>query len=184
METKSPQKSAQDQSPSIAASSRISNFHLNDGAKWGDYGARRHMAEVEGRITHAIPTYIGTWSPNYPTTGLFEMFVEKRVGVRISGTIKDVIGTASFDGIIRSNTVHDGIIGATTIHFSKQYDQDAILIGGEKNPIHYKGKQKDGRTIGTYTFESDKTDIRPFWMYEFEKVAGSVYQLLRADKTL
>jgi hypothetical protein len=132
------------------------------------------MAEVEGRITHAIPTYIGTWSPNYPTTGLFEMFVEKRVGVRISGTIKDVIGTASFDGIIRGST----------ISFSKQYDQDAILIGGEKNPIHYKGKQKDGRAIGTYTFESDRTEVRPFWMYEFERVAGSMRQLLRADKTL
>ncbi|MDO8660363.1 MAG: hypothetical protein Q7K43_00600, partial [Candidatus Woesearchaeota archaeon] len=59
----------------------------------------------QGRIVDAKPDYVGTWSHCEPSRGYFELFIQKRSGETISGTIEDLLGTARFEGKVNAHGI-------------------------------------------------------------------------------
>jgi hypothetical protein len=111
----------------------------------------RRRAAITGRITDGKPDYIGTWSIEIPTLGLFEMYVDQRKGANFSGTIVDVNGSAVFAGQQTPEAVR----------FRKVYDSRAVVAGGCESPLDYEGQRRNGRYEGQY-------GPGYFWMREFD----------------
>ena len=111
---------------------------------------RKYRAIKEGRITDGNPDFIGTWSVRIPVQGLFEIYIKKRKGTRISGIMEDSCGTATVEGEITD----------TRMWFVKRYDADAVSIGGFPH-LRYEGERQNGTIKGTYYSEE-------YGEYEFE----------------
>ncbi len=56
----------------------------------------------KGRITDETPDFVGTWEigVNAPSTGYFEMIVQRSDNGKVTGTIEDCIGSAHFEGVL------------------------------------------------------------------------------------
>jgi hypothetical protein len=123
-----------------------------------DVAKRKHDAVMKGRITQKVPDFIGSWAPDIPASGLFEMFIEKRKGSAISGTIEDTYGPASFSGKLTANEVE----------FTKQYDpQTSIIPAVEKGRMLYAGSPELYGIIRG-TFRSDG-NMGFFEMHKFKE---------------
>lgn len=86
---------------------------------------RLHSIITTGRIdTKKVPDYVGSWSLSgvYPPIyGLFEMFIQKNDSGNIEGVIKDVLGDASFKGV-----VDEGRLFFSKI-YTRVYDENTFL---------------------------------------------------------
>jgi hypothetical protein len=87
-------------------------------------------AKEFGRVTpEKMPDFIGNFDNSLPK-GLFEMFIEEREGDNISGTIEDVYGTATFEGVLSD----------TEIRFTKHYIPEKSSIEASDCDLMYKGE--------------------------------------------
>lgn len=121
----------------------------------------RYKAVSEGRVTDAIPSYIGTFDHYVPERGLFEMFIRDRKpngkgSDEISGTIEDTFGSSTFTGIISEGR----------ITFEKRYCHEAVKAGGFDEYIFYSGSIRNGSVFGL--FETASGHSSNFRMYEFD----------------
>ena len=115
---------------------------------------RKYRAIKEGRITDGDPDFVGTWNIRIPAQGLFELYIQKRDGRRISGIIEDACGSATFEGESTD----------TEIWFVKRYDDDAISIGGW-SIFFYAEERQNGTVKGTY-YSEDHPGKQEFEMTE------------------
>lgn len=125
---------------------------------------RRYNAVTQWRVIPGRnPDLIGTWSLNIRTRGLFEMYIEEREGIRISGKIEDTLGTANFTGERSSSG----------IWFIKEYDLRSS-DGNSVSPdlILYEGDLVEGRFQGRFRFlrtKSPPSDKTNFILYQGSK---------------
>ncbi|MBI5880729.1 hypothetical protein HZB90_01215 [archaeon] len=130
-----------------------------------------HLIE-EGRLTNATPDYVGTWEFYTPSKGYFEMFVAERNGERITGTIEDCLGSATFTGTINKEG----------IEFVKEYDPQRCASGASSKPIRYKAARQGNEFFGHWFYGGmgspfylvKKPKAKPVtmatrWVYLFEK---------------
>lgn len=82
---------------------------------------RKYTALTQGRIIpEDTPAYIGTWDPEVPENGLFEVYpMGTRKDGTIFGLIEDTIGTANFSGRFT-----DGQINFVKAYVAKESDMD------------------------------------------------------------
>lgn len=87
-------------------------------------------AEILGRIVpEKSPNYIGNFDHDY-SKGVFEMYIERNEGGNIRGTIEDVYGTATFEGVLSH----------TEISFTKHYIPEKSSVEASDSDLEYKGK--------------------------------------------
>jgi hypothetical protein len=96
-----------------------------------------HMME-QGRITDATPDYVGIRDYCFPSKRYFEMFVRKRKGNKISGTIEDCLGSATFTGTEN----------ARGIEFVKTYDSQRCTSEADPKPVRYKAARQGNEFYG------------------------------------
>ncbi len=116
---------------------------------------KREIRLIEsGRVVNTRdPDFVGLWDIQTPFHGYFEMFVDTRgANGNISGTIEDLIGSATFEGI-----VSDG-----EIRFRKKYiahSPDAL-----REEIDYVGRKSGRFYRGNYGVSSWRRMRVPFLM--------------------
>jgi len=126
----------------------------------------------EGRIVNdRKPDYIGTWRVVLPSEGYFEVFVENEKNGNIKGIIEDCLGTAKFEGKLKSNE----------FNFVKKYD-GFCHTSITPEPIQYESKRVDNEFHGYFyfggfgtafymiktdnLFEGNKPKIKPYFLSE------------------
>jgi len=114
---------------------------------------RRYNAFSIGRVLgrrEMSPDYLGRFYITGPAEkSLFELHVEDRAGSEFTGTIYDILGTATAEGEITP----DGL------EFRKVYDKTTVL---ERNivPLNYRGtiNPDTGTVLGRYAGDRDKIE--------------------------
>jgi hypothetical protein len=110
----------------------------------------------KGRFSERKPDYIGTWDRIHPSQGYFEMFVEKKEGEVISGTINDLLGSANFEGNLNGKE----------ISFVKRYT--SYTGNANAKPITYTGEIFGKEILGEFQMSSGSRS--PFYMAKAAKV--------------
>lgn len=144
----------------VLAGAHSSDSYLTDGKNPVAQRSRilrKQYAIFETRITGRTPDYIGTWDPDVPANGLFEMFIDRRDGYDISGTIEDTDGTADFKGGFYGDII------LFSMRYRKGHEQEK-----DSPPLAFEGVLKDGRVSGTYAIKDTSVAGR-FEMSEFSR---------------
>lgn len=112
----------------------------------------------KGRVTtRDDPQYVGIWSTLNPFEGYFEMFVEESSGNKVSGTIEDCIGSATFEGI-RTNK---------EFNFVKRYSNSTTqALQGD---IYYIARKVGEGFSGYFGLLPARIGSAPFFMKESAK---------------
>ena len=132
-----------------------------DGVLFAQEMLLRRLKTVEQqRVTDLRPAYIGSWTPEVFTKGLFELHVTTDANGVIKGRFEDSQGSAQVAGQLR-----DGVILMNVTFDPRRCIRSTCLIE------RYKGAWHGEKYVGTWRIDNTRIDGN-FWLRPMTGVRG------------